>query len=59
MGAEIHFIVRGHGPLIPGRVREMISTVFGACDDAPPGIPELGLPGPNACADLQVAMHVP
>ncbi|MGH7466055.1 MAG: hypothetical protein ACREK1_12815, partial [Longimicrobiales bacterium] len=46
MGAEIHFIVRGHGPVIPGRVREMTSTVNGGCP-------------PNTCEDLQMAIHQP
>ena len=55
--AEIHFVVRTHGPVIPGRVREMTTTIFGGCSDAPAGVPALGSPGPNDCADFQVAIH--
>ncbi len=43
-GAEIHFIVRTHGPAIAGMVREQISTLNGGCP-------------PNACANVQMSIH--
>ncbi len=58
--AEIHFVVRTHGPVLPGLAREMTSTFNGGCtlgslpDDA-----RLGQPGPNTCANLQAALHLP
>jgi hypothetical protein len=44
--AEIHLVVRTHGPPIPGRVKEQISTFEGGCDV-------------NACEDQQFAVHQP
>ncbi len=54
--AEIHYIVRTHGPVIPGLEAEMTSTFGGGCLDAPDGY---GAPGPNACEDIQFAVHLP
>ena len=55
--AEVHFVVRSHGPLIPGMVPEMRSTFAGGCEEhLDPGItPE----EPGECADLQFAVHLP
>ena len=44
--AEIHFVIRDHGPKIPGAIREQISTVGGGCDV-------------NACNDVQFSVHLP
>lgn len=44
--AEIHLVVRTHGPVIPGLVEEMTSTLNGGCP-------------PNVCANLQMAVHAP
>ena len=44
MKAEIHFVVRSHGPAIPGLVGEQTSTLNGGCP-------------PNVCANLLVAKH--
>jgi hypothetical protein len=54
--AEIHFVIRSHGPLIPGIIHEQISTFNAGCGGFPP---ELGTPGPNTCEDLQFAVHLP
>lgn len=56
-GAEIHVVVRSHGPLIPGKVPEMRSTFAGACED----FLEAGtVPDEQGeCADLQFAVHAP
>ena len=54
-GAEIHLIVRYHGPLIPGQVRAQLQTFEGGCT------PEssLGLgDGPFPCFDPQFSIHV-
>jgi hypothetical protein len=45
-GAEIHLVVRTHGPAIPGRVKEQISTFLGGCDV-------------NVCDDVQFALPAP
>lgn len=44
MTAELHFIVRTHGALIPGEVQEQILTVFGGC-------------GTNDCEDVAFSVH--
>jgi hypothetical protein len=49
-GAEVHFVVRSHGPRIPGLVSEQIRTFAGGCT------PETSFgagTGPNECVDLQ------
>ena len=43
-GADIHLIIRSHGPKLPGQVTLQISTVGGGCDV-------------NECADVQAAAH--
>ncbi len=55
-GAEVHFVVRSHGPLIPGLVPEMRSTFAGGCEHhLEAGVtPE----EPGECADLQFAVHL-
>lgn len=55
-GAEIHLVVRSHGPAIPELVEEQISTFGAGCNNVPPGT---GTPGPNTCVDLQFAVHEP
>ncbi len=42
--AEIHLVVRSHGPVIPELVYEQVGTFAGACDV-------------NACEDQQFAVH--
>jgi hypothetical protein len=57
LGAEVHLVVRSHGPLIPGMVKEQRSTFAGGCMvDLEPGVvPE----NPGECADLQFAVFPP
>lgn len=50
-GAEIHIVVRSHGPAIEGLESEQI-TLF-----LEPGCQDLG--GPNECVDIQFAIHQP
>ncbi|OLS22337.1 MAG: hypothetical protein HeimC3_31360 [Candidatus Heimdallarchaeota archaeon LC_3] len=44
--AEIHFIVRTHGPAVPGFIDDMLHTVDGGCQF-------------GACEDLQAAAFLP
>ncbi len=44
--AEIHLIIRSHGRVIPDMLAAQVSSVNGGCP-------------PNACTDLQFAMHLP
>lgn len=62
--AEIHFVLRSHGPAIPGMIEEMTTTFNGGCQHPgepfpDPLPPELGEPGPNTCVDVQFAVHQP
>jgi hypothetical protein len=54
-GAEIHVVVRSHGPIIPELVDEMRSSFAGGCEDFLEAgtVPE----EPGECADLQFAVH--
>ena len=45
-GAEIHLVVRNHGPAIPGLIDEQISSFNGGCP-------------PNSCANVQASVHIP
>ena len=53
-GAEIHLVVRSHGPLVPANMPEMIRSFEGGCEvNLPAGaVPEQ----PGECADLQFAV---
>ena len=59
--AEIHLVVRSHGPRIAGLVREMTRTFHGGCDYSIFGgllqAGAYGAAGPNTCTDLQFAVH--
>lgn len=54
--AELHLVVRSHGPKIPGLAYEMTHTFAAGCSGFPPFF---GTPGPNVCEDLQFAVHQP
>lgn len=54
--AEIHVVVRSHGPAIPGAIDEMLHSFEGGCT------PETSIgfgAGPNDCADVQAAAFAP
>ena len=54
-GAEVHLVVRSHGPRIPGLVAEQRSTFAGGCEDfLDAGATDVLEPG--ECSDLQVAV---
>ncbi len=63
--AEIHLVINDHGPVIEGRVGEMLSTYRDGCtDESIPGpMPDTaraqGEAGPNTCRLLQVAIFKP
>ena len=46
--AEVHLVVRYHGPMIPALMPAQINSVGGGCG-----------PGLFACEDVQAAVHVP
>ncbi len=54
--AEIHLVVRNHGPIVPEIAKDMISSFGGGCAGLNP---ELGTPGPNTCANVQAGVHPP
>ena len=60
--AELHIVVNDHGPLIPERAAEMLTSYREGCTDEslPPPFPRTatsdGRPGPNACALAQDAI---
>lgn len=57
-GAEVHLVIRSHGPLIPGKVAEQRSTFAGGCEDfLDPGATHRLEPG--ECSDLQLALFPP
>ena len=56
MNAEIHYVVRSHGPAVPGLVKEQTTTFDGGCEvDLPAGeMPD----AIGECADVQFAIHM-
>lgn len=57
MGAEVHTIVRSHGPIIPDELDAQITSFEGGCvvDVPRPSIPD----EPGECADVHFAVHPP
>lgn len=57
--AEVHLVMRHHGPLVRGLVPDMIRTFNGGCVYEFPiedSAPTYGAPGPNTCADVTFAV---
>jgi hypothetical protein len=53
-GAEVHLVVRSHGPILPGQVPEQRGTFAGGCEEfLAPGEADLE---PGQCSDLQFAL---
>lgn len=48
-GAEVHLVVRYHGPTVPALMPAQINSINGGCN----------APGLYDCVDLQAAIHVP
>jgi hypothetical protein len=55
LGAEVHLVVRSHGPRLPGQVREQRSTFAGGCDAFLDAGAEHELE-PGECSDMQFAV---
>lgn len=56
-GAEVHLVVRSHGPAVPGEEDEQTGSFAGGCDVflTPPSVPtEVG-----ECADTLFSVHLP
>jgi hypothetical protein len=53
----VHFVVRSHGPLLPGQVPEQRDTFAGECEEflGPGEGPELER---GQCSDLQFAVFL-
>lgn len=55
--AQVNLVVRSHGPIIPGMIREQIGSHGGGCDtDLPPfsAIPM----NTGECGDIQASVHI-
>jgi len=56
--AEVHLVIRTHGPKIPGEVNEQISSYVGGCDDPFLYAPFTFYPDAiGECADIIAAVH--
>jgi hypothetical protein len=53
-GAEVHLVLRTHGPKIPHLVSSMVKTFDAGCTTAPGD-----LIGPNTCMNRQASIHRP
>jgi hypothetical protein len=64
LGAEIHFAINDHGPLVPDLAHSMLNSYRGGCTDEslPPPFPASakadGTPGPNACRLVQTVAFI-
>jgi hypothetical protein len=56
--AEVHLVVRDHGPVIPEMEDAQLTTFGGACtaETDPTGVGPIGR---NECANVQFAAHIP
>jgi hypothetical protein len=59
--AEIHYVVRSHGPMVPANMPEQINSFEGGCviDYGPPGGPEDLHLDEGECQDIQFAINQP
>lgn len=60
LGAEIHAVLRSHGPAVPGMINEQINSYDGGCDD-PFAFPPFS-ETPDAigeCGDIYAAIYAP
>lgn len=59
-GAEVHFVLRSHGPKIPGQVSEQIGGYLGGCTDPFAIPPFTEIPDSvGECGDIEFAIHAP
>jgi hypothetical protein len=55
LAVEVHLAVHDHGPLVPGLMKEMLTTYEGGCANM--GHPDDEVLGPNQCATIQASVH--
>lgn len=59
-GAEVHLVLRTHGPVVPGLVNEQIGSYEGGCDNPLLYPPFTVYPNEiGKCADIVAAIHAP
>ena len=59
-GAEVHLVIRSHGPSIPGQVYDQISSYDGGCTDPLAILPFTEIPDEEGeCADIEFSIHAP
>lgn len=56
--AEVHLVLRSHGPAIPGQIAEQINSFGGGCTVFLPPFSEIP-DEVGECADIQAAVHQP
>ena len=57
--AEVHLVLRSHGPKIPGLVNEQISSYVGGCDDPFAFPPFSEVPDEvGECGDIYFSVHI-
>lgn len=56
LGADVHLVVRDHGPADGALLGDQLSTFGGGCSNAPEGT---GTAGDYECNDIQFAVHEP
>ncbi len=54
--AEVHLVLRSHGPKIPGQVNEQITTYGGGCTTEIPAFTTVPMQ-PGECSDIQASVH--
>jgi len=58
--AEVHLVLRSHGPAIPGLVNEQINSYEGGCTDPFAFAPFTEIPDAiGECGDIEFAIHPP
>ena len=57
LGAEVHVLMRYHGPVVPGLVEAQIGSWGGGCNNQYNGFPARGTPGDFNCYDPTFAVH--
>lgn len=56
LGADVHVVLRDHGPVVGDLLADQLTTFGGGCNNAPEGT---GTPGDYACQGIQFSAHEP
>ena len=60
LSAEVHLVLRSHGPAIPGLINEQIGSYVGGCTDPFAIAPFTEIPDEvGECGDIEFAIHPP